>query len=131
MADVDVEAESPCGVSTGRGDNLMIQTQTAIACETVKNKLSMANDMTNTSDQIMLVITGFASSGVGACLVRRRKGCFSNEQVAGLSASSRGIGCNFYWSEVQALSLRCEATGESESDRRRAGLRITVGEEGS
>ena len=30
-----------------RGENLMIQTQTASACELIKNKLSMVNEMTN------------------------------------------------------------------------------------
>ena len=33
----------------------MLQTQTAIPCETAKNSLPMENDLTNTSHQIMLV----------------------------------------------------------------------------
>ena len=42
-------------VSIVRGENLMIQTQTAAACEIIKKKLSIKSDMTDTSDQIMLV----------------------------------------------------------------------------
>ena len=42
-------------VSRVRGENLMIQTRIAIACEIIKKKLSMENAMTNTSDQIMFV----------------------------------------------------------------------------
>ena len=35
-----MEAESPCGVSIVRGENLVIQTQTAKACEMIKKKLA-------------------------------------------------------------------------------------------
>ena len=48
LANIHVEAESPCGVSTVRIENLMIQTQTAMACDIIKKKLSMVNEMTNT-----------------------------------------------------------------------------------
>ena len=48
------EAESPCGVSIVRGENLMIQTQAAKARFSNK-KLSMEIDMTITSDQITQV----------------------------------------------------------------------------
>ena len=50
-----MEAESLYGVSIVHGENLILQTQTAIACDIVKMKLSMVNDLTDTSDQIMLV----------------------------------------------------------------------------
>ena len=106
LANIDVEAASLCGVSIVRMENLMIQTQTAIAREMIKNKVSMMNDMTNTNNQIMLVKqlgkivndqeNGFASSDVGACRARRRTGYLIYEQVAGPLASSRGTGCNLY-----------------------------------
>ena len=47
LANIDVEAESLYAVSNVIGENLMIQTQTAMACKTVKKKLLMENDTTN------------------------------------------------------------------------------------
>ena len=44
LANIDVEAESLCGVSTVLGENLMMQTKTALACEIIKKKLSMVNE---------------------------------------------------------------------------------------
>ena len=88
LGNIDVEAESLCSVSIVPGEDLTIQTQTAVAREVIK-KQSMDNCMTNNSDQVMLVrelgkivkasvsssITRFTSSCVGACRARRR-GCF-------------------------------------------------------
>ena len=36
LANIDVQAESLCSVSIVRGEDLMIQTQTAVACEVIK-----------------------------------------------------------------------------------------------
>ena len=55
LANTDEEAESLSRVSMARGENLMIQTQTATACDIIKKKLAMESGMTNNSDQIMLV----------------------------------------------------------------------------
>ena len=40
LSKIDVEADSLCGVSIVRGDNLVTQAQTAVACEIIKNDLS-------------------------------------------------------------------------------------------
>ena len=54
LANIDVEAESPCDVSIVRGEYLMMQTQTAKPYELIQKELAMENEMTNSSDRIML-----------------------------------------------------------------------------
>ena len=49
LANIDVVAESLCGVSIDRGAKLMIQTQTATAYEITKKRLSTVNDMKSSS----------------------------------------------------------------------------------
>ena len=124
--------------------DLMIQTQAAIACEIIKEKLSMVNDMANTSDEIMLVkraqedcekrgaasTTGFASSGVGASstatkrLFQLRASLQDPQQVPeGLAEFFNDPKCKRWLFEAKRLvNPRVIDVG--------AGLRIGAGQEG-
>ena len=98
LANIDVEAASLCGLcglSIVRGENLTIHTQTAIACEIIKKKLPMENEVNKkkrptyareklgriVKDQELLRSLTLLLQTLELCWARRR--ChFSFEQVA-------------------------------------------------
>ena len=111
LAIFDVDAESPCGVEVVPGENLMIQTQTASACEIIKTKgweefgkIVVKDQGLLPSLNLLLQMLEFARHG-------EQEVISATSKLQDLS-KFQSHWQQFFRCEVQALALRREAIGE-------------------